>query len=87
MVIQSDENSPKLPANKSIAVSSLAEEAIAPALVAPIARDIASAIGKPWPVPSSSTDTKQGKPRPFSYKDRTDEPIILYTGPGLSVWS
>lgn len=31
----------------------------------------------PLLVPSCSTETKQGKPLPFSYKERTEEPIIL----------
>lgn len=61
----------------SIAVSSLTEDAIAPALVAPMALDKARAVANPLPVPSCSTDTKQGNPLPFSYNERTEEPIIL----------
>lgn len=64
-------------AKRSIAVSSRAEDAMAPALVAPIARDNASAVANAFPLPSCSADTKQGKPFPFWYKLRTDEPIIL----------
>lgn len=45
-----------------IAVSSLAEDSMAPALVAPIALEIAKAISKALPAPSCSTETKQGKP-------------------------
>lgn len=60
-----------------MAVSSRADDAIAPALVAPIARDSANATIKPLPVPSCSTETKHGNPLPFSYKERTDDPIIL----------
>lgn len=66
-----------LPANKSMIVSSRAEDAIAPALVAPIALQMASATWSPFPEPSCSTETKHGKPFPFSYKERTDDPIIL----------
>lgn len=61
----------------SIAVSSLTEDAMAPALVAPMALDKARAVANPLPVPSCSTDTKQGNPLPFSYNERTEEPIIL----------
>lgn len=64
-------------ANKSIAVSSLTDDSIAPVFVAPIARDIANASSKAFPAPFCSTETKQGKPCPFTYKDRTEEPIIL----------
>lgn len=52
-------------AKRSMAVSSRAEEAMAPALVAPIARESARAIRRADPVPSCSAETKQGNPFPF----------------------
>lgn len=64
-------------AKRSMAVSSYTEDAIAPAFVAPMPRDNASAVARPLPVPSFSTETKQGKPFCLTYKLRTDEPIIL----------
>ena len=54
-----------IPAKRSRAVSSRTEEATAPALVAPIAQERASAVDKPVPDPSCSTEMKQGKPFPF----------------------
>lgn len=64
-------------AKRSMAVSSRTDDAIAPAFVAPIARESATAMSSPLPVPSCSTDTKHGKPWPFTYNVRTDAPIIL----------
>ena len=64
-------------AKRSIAVSSRADEAMAPAFVAPIARERASASSRALPVPSCSDETKQGKPLPLTYRLLTDEPIML----------
>ena len=64
-------------AKRSMAVSSRTDEAMAPCFVAPMARESARAISKPLPVPFCSTETKHGKPRPFSWRERTEEPIIL----------
>lgn len=52
-------------ANRSIAVSSLADDAIAPAFVAPMHLESANAVTNAWPLPSCSAETKQGKPFPF----------------------
>lgn len=65
-------------AKRSIAVSSRADDAIAPAFVAPMARESAIARSRALPVPSCSDETKQGKPLPFTYRLRTDDPIMLH---------